>query len=58
MTTWLDYKKHVRETDPVLGKDLDEIEVISQIVGKMIEHHQDIQISQQELENLHERFHF
>jgi hypothetical protein len=37
MTTWSDYKNHVRTTNPEIGKDIDEVEALSQIVGAMIE---------------------
>lgn len=29
MTTWDDYKNHVRETNPEIGKDIDEVEAVS-----------------------------
>ena len=37
MATWNDYKAHVRSVNPEIGKDLDEVEAISRIVGTMIE---------------------
>ena len=37
MATWTDYKDHVRETNPEIGRDLDEVEAISRIVGGMID---------------------
>lgn len=49
MATWSDYKNHVRWTDPELGKDLDEIEAMSQIVGAMIERRHELHLSQREL---------
>ena len=52
MATWNDYKKHVRETNPEIGKDLDEVESISQIVGAMIERRHDLALSQRDLANL------
>ncbi len=52
MATWTDYKKHVRETNPDVGRDLDEIEAISQIVGTMIERRHDLDLSQRDLANL------
>ena len=52
MATWTDYKNHVRETNPEIGKDLDEIEAVSQIVGAMIERRHDLQLSQRDLANL------
>ena len=49
MATWSDYKKHVRETNPEIGKDIDEVEAISQIVGAMIERRHDLNLSQRDL---------
>ena len=33
MATWSDYKSNVRETNPEIGWDLDEVEAVSCIVG-------------------------
>ena len=44
MATWNDYKRHVRESNPEIGKDLDEVEAISQIVGVMIERRHDLEL--------------
>ena len=52
MPTWTDYKKHVRETNPEIGKDIDEVEAISQIVGVMIERRHDLELSQRELADI------
>ena len=52
MATWTDYKNHVRKTNPEIGKDLDEVEAISQIVGTMIERRHDLQLSQRDLADL------
>ena len=52
MATWNDYKKHVRETNPEIGIDLDEVEAISQIVGAMIERRHDLDLSQRDLADL------
>ncbi len=52
MATWSDYKKHVRETNPEIGKDIDEVEAISQIVGAMIERRHDLDLSQRDLAEL------
>ena len=49
MATWTDYKSHVRETNPEIGKDIDEAEAISQIVGTMIKRRHDLNLSQREL---------
>ena len=52
MATWNDYKKYVHETNPEIGKDLDEIEATSQIVGMMIERRHDLKLSQRDLAEL------
>jgi predicted transcriptional regulator len=52
MPTWSDYKNHVRETNPEIGKDIDEVEALSQIVGAMIEQRHNLQLSQRELADL------
>ena len=49
MSTWNDYKQHVRETNPEIGADLDEVEAISQSVGTMIERRHDLNLSQRDL---------
>ena len=52
MATWNDYKNHVRETNPVIGKDLDEVEALSKIVGAIIERRHNLDLSQRELADL------
>lgn len=52
MANWTDYKNHVRETNPGIGKDFDEIEAVSQVVGTMIERRHDLNLSQRELADL------
>ena len=52
MATWNEYKKHVRETNPEIGKDMDEVEALSQIVGAMIERRHDLNLSQRRLAEL------
>ena len=49
MSTWNDYKQHVREANPEIGADLDEVEAISQIIGTMIERRHDLNLSQRDL---------
>ena len=49
MSDWEKYKNHIRETDPELGKDLDEVETISSIVGYMIEQRHLLELSQRDL---------
>ena len=49
LVTWADYKNHVRNTNPEIGKDIDEAEAISRIVGTMIERRHDLNLSQREL---------
>lgn len=37
MATWTDYKNKVRATNPEIGKDIDEVEAVSQNAGAIIE---------------------
>ena len=52
MADWTDYKNHVRATNPEIGKDIDEVEALSQIVGAMIEQRHNLNLSQRELADL------
>lgn len=52
MTTWSDYKNHVRATNPEIAKDIDEVEALSQIVGAMIEQRHNLKLSQRDLAEL------
>jgi len=49
MRTWDNYKEHVRETDPVIARDIDEIESLAKIVSVMIDKRNAMGISQREL---------
>jgi len=46
MATWTDYKNHVRIIDPEMGKDLDEVVAISQIIGIIIERRHELNLTQ------------
>ena len=52
MATWSDYKNQVRETNPEIAKDVDEVGALSQIVGAMIEQHHNLDLSQRDLAEL------
>lgn len=52
MATWEDYKRHVRDTNPEIAKDIDEVEALSQIVGAMIEQRHRLGLSQRDLAKL------
>ena len=52
MATWNDCKNHIRETNPVISSDIDEIEALSKIVGAMIEQRHKLGLSQRELADL------
>ncbi|MBE5896155.1 MAG: helix-turn-helix transcriptional regulator [Lachnospiraceae bacterium] len=52
MSDWKKYKEYVRKTNPEIGKDLDEVEEISLIVGKMIEQRHNLELSQRDLAEL------
>ena len=49
MATWTDYKKHVKETNPEIGADIEEMEALSKIVSTMVEQRHQLDISQREL---------
>lgn len=49
MRTWNDYKEHVRTVDPEISKDMEEVEVLSQIVKAMVEQRNALGLSQREL---------
>ena len=49
MKTWNDYKEHVREVDPEVSKDLEEVEELSKIVKAMVERRNALGLSQREL---------
>ena len=49
MRTWNGYKDQVRNTAPEIGRDLDEVEALSLIVGQMIERRHDMNLSQRDL---------
>lgn len=49
MATWNDYKKHVHETNPEIGKDIDKIEERAKIVGAMIDQRHNLNLSQRDL---------
>lgn len=52
MDDWTRYKNKVRATDPEIGKDLDEIEEVSSIVGAMIQQRHNLKLSQRDLAEL------
>jgi DNA-binding XRE family transcriptional regulator len=52
MATWSDYKNHVRTTNPEIGRDMDEVEALSQIVGAMIAQRHHLALSQRDLADL------
>ena len=52
MDDWTRYKNKVRSTDPEIGKDLDEVEEVSTIVGAMIQQRHNLELSQRDLAEL------
>lgn len=52
MRDWQNYKEHVRTMNLEIGKDLDEVEEISNIVGAMIEQRHNLELSQRDLATL------
>ncbi len=49
MKSWNDYKEHVKSADADAKKDIEEMEDIAAIVGKMIEKRNDLGITQRDL---------
>ena len=52
MSDWTKYKEKVRNANPEIGKDLDEVEEVSAIVGAMIEQRHNLELSQRDLAEL------
>ena len=52
MSDWKKYKDRVRMENPEIGKDLDEVEEVSSIVGAMIERRHNLELSQRDLAEL------
>ncbi len=52
MSDWAKYKEKVRNINPEIGKDLDEVEEVSTIVGAMIERRHSLALSQRDLAEL------
>lgn len=52
MDDWGKYKVQARAANPAIGKDLDEVEEISAIVGAMIAQRHHLELSQRDLANL------
>ncbi len=52
MDDWTKYKNQVRKDDPEIGKELDEVEEISAIVGAMIKQRHNLDLSQRDLARL------
>ncbi len=52
MSDWTKYKEKVRNTNPEIGKDIDEVEEVSAIVGAMIEQRHNLELSQRDLAEL------
>lgn len=49
MKTWSDYKQHVKETNPEIGKDIEAIEELSAIISLMIQQRMSLGLTQREL---------
>lgn len=49
MATWEDYKKHVRDTNPEMRADIDEVEARAEIISAMINQRHNLDLSQREL---------
>ena len=49
MATWNDYKKHVRESNPEIGRDIDEVEERAKIINAIIDQRHSLNLSQRDL---------
>ena len=49
MKTWNDYKDYVRAVDSSAGKDIEELESLSMIVGAIVEKRTELGLSQRKL---------
>ncbi len=49
MRTWEDYKKYAKGLNPVVKKNIEEMEILAEIVSKIIERRQEIGMTQREL---------
>lgn len=49
MRTWDEYKQHVKETDPVIGQDIIEMEAVAEIVSAMVAQRNELGWSQRDL---------
>ena len=52
MKTWNDYKEHVKNTDPVAGKDLENIEEQAAIICAVIQKRNELGLSQRDLASI------
>lgn len=49
MRTWKDYKQNVKDTSPEIGKDIEEVEALANIIGPMVTQRNQLGLSQREL---------
>lgn len=49
MKTWSDYKQNIKDHNPDIANDIEEVEEISKIVGIMIERRHSLNLSQRDL---------
>lgn len=49
MRTWDEYKQHVKTTNPDIGRDIEEMEAVADIVSAMVARRNELGLSQREL---------
>lgn len=49
MKNWSDYKEHIKQVDPVVSEDMEEVEEIAAIVSAMIKQRNELGLSQRDL---------
>lgn len=52
MRTWEDYKKKVKENDPLLKQDIEEMEILASIVTAIIDKRCELGITQRQLADI------
>lgn len=52
MKTWNDYKKHVKEIDPEMGREISKIEESTEIISAIIKRRKELELSQRGLTSL------
>ena len=52
MRTWEDYKKRTKEKDPILKRDIEEMEILASIISAIIDKRYELGITQRQLADI------